>query len=66
MDAQIIAVKLQAGFGMFGDDLKEVVLRGVQNIAQRLVDDLANLYSIFRRFAFKKIDSNERHAFLLW
>jgi hypothetical protein len=66
MDAQIIAVKVQAGFAMFGDDLKEIVLRDVQNIAQRLVDDLANLYSISRRFAFRQIDSNERHAFLLW
>jgi hypothetical protein len=53
MDAQIIAVKVQAGFGMFGDDLKEIVLRGVQKVAHRLVDDLANLDSIFRRFAFK-------------
>jgi hypothetical protein len=62
VDAKIIPIKLQTGFGMGGDDLKQVVFWDIQNVCQRTGDDQANLNSVFRRFAFKEVNANDRHA----
>src|ERR1700745_3582352 len=47
---------------MFGDDLEFVVLRHIDNIDHRLIDNFAQRLAIFRRFAPHKIDTNKRHG----
>ncbi len=62
VDAKIIRIKLQAGFGMRGDDLEQVVFWDVQNFRHRPGHDQANLNSVLRCFPFKEVNANDRHA----
>src|ERR1700733_12414352 len=62
INAKKLPVKLQAGLGMLGDDLEEIVFGSVHYIGQRAIDDQTNLFAVLRGFACSEIDSNQRHA----
>jgi len=42
MDTEILSIEWQARLRVFGDDLKSVVLRNIENFHQRLVNDIAD------------------------
>src|SRR5712691_1658216 len=44
-----------------GDDLKTIVLRSLQGLYHRLIDDLPDRLAIVRRFSFGEIDAGKWH-----
>ena len=65
MHAEVISIKDQLIFRMLRKNLKAIILRDVEDIEQRLIDDLADLCAIFLWLTFEHIDPNKRHFFLL-
>ena len=53
MNAKIIAVKLQIVFGMFGNDLKAIILRNIECLYHCAINNLAKAFTILGCFSFE-------------
>src|SRR6266853_4643819 len=49
MNAKIIVVKLQIVFGMFSNDLEPIILRNLECLDHRAINNLAKLFAILGR-----------------
>jgi hypothetical protein len=47
---------------MLVDDHETIVLRHIEGFAQRAIDAVAQRFPVGRRFAFPKVNANERHS----
>src|SRR5262249_21150643 len=61
MIAQIALADIEGFDRMFGDDLEFIVLRHIDHVAHRIIDDFTDRLSIFDGLTPHEIDANKRH-----
>src|SRR5262249_19872928 len=59
--AQIARADIEGFDRMFGDDLEFIVLRHIDHVAHRVIDDFTDRLSIFDGLTPHEIDANKRH-----